>query len=706
MISDDPIRRGESTARRVKAAETAALRPPMGPVDNNNGEKLEIPAVTSFHKGLLHDANGMPYHREEDGTPIGTPPPSPNDPVYFEDLVDNLDRDKAQNGAYFKFELVMAPDSRALESPLAGFQYDLQGPDAGAVSIAAAPRVGSDELVAEMAEVYALAVIRDVPFADWHKDPSIRSDLSLGITFKDVVSEINALSYYRYPPTAKSPGGMRHLGRKIGKGVTAKTIFRGSGPDVEAGPYISQFMLIGSADRTTKGRVAAGVTSGTVRFGANRIDQRVKAHAACIDWMTNWDDWLAVQNGANEGGKDEYEADLRFIQTPRDLATYVHFDELYQAYFTAALLMTAYGVPFDHGFPSGPWHKARGSFATFGGPHLLSLLTEVASRGLRAVRRQKFQSHLRGRPEQLAAMMTLAGTSKSSALGWAENGLKHMARDMEGLGSGKILSAINAINKASKTKGAGSGGSGTPKIPAGKNYLLPMAFPEGSPMHAAYGAGHATVAGACVTVLKAFFETSDFPGSDPKTNKPKDIPKSFERLLTLDQITSASTKSVLWRPRPYIGALEGVTRAYEAVDLPRKSKSAKVKFGGPNRLSPISTAEAARMTLDGELNKLAANISIGRNMAGVHYYSDYYDSLRLGERIAVGIMEEQMHTYTDPVTMRLTSFDGDRVVIYREPDGDVGVMVAVPGGGFLPAGNWWTRHQIHQANYLVAEARP
>jgi hypothetical protein len=39
-------------------------------------------------------------------------------------------------------------------------------------------------------------------------------------------------------------------------------------------------------------------------------------------------------------------------------------------------------------------------------------------------------------------------------------------------------------------------------------YLLPMAFPEGSPTHPAYPSGHATVAGACVTVLKAFFDES------------------------------------------------------------------------------------------------------------------------------------------------------------------------------------------------------
>lgn len=39
-------------------------------------------------------------------------------------------------------------------------------------------------------------------------------------------------------------------------------------------------------------------------------------------------------------------------------------------------------------------------------------------------------------------------------------------------------------------------------------YFLPMAFPEGSPTHPSYGSGHATVAGACTTILKAFFDES------------------------------------------------------------------------------------------------------------------------------------------------------------------------------------------------------
>jgi membrane-associated phospholipid phosphatase len=40
------------------------------------------------------------------------------------------------------------------------------------------------------------------------------------------------------------------------------------------------------------------------------------------------------------------------------------------------------------------------------------------------------------------------------------------------------------------------------------SYLLPMAFPAGSPLHPSYGSGHATVGGACVTVLKWFFDES------------------------------------------------------------------------------------------------------------------------------------------------------------------------------------------------------
>src|SRR5215475_8533668 len=40
------------------------------------------------------------------------------------------------------------------------------------------------------------------------------------------------------------------------------------------------------------------------------------------------------------------------------------------------------------------------------------------------------------------------------------------------------------------------------------SYLLPQAFPEGSPTHPCYPTGHGAVGGACITLLKFFFDGS------------------------------------------------------------------------------------------------------------------------------------------------------------------------------------------------------
>jgi len=87
-------------------------------------------------------------------------------------------------------------------------------------------------------------------------------------------------------------------------------------------------------------------------------------------------------------------------------------------------------------------------------------------------------------------------------------------------------------------------------------YLLPQAYPEGSPLHPSYGAGHATVAGACVTMLKALFDES------------------------------------FVIPNPVAPGADG------------------------RSLVPYTGPDADRLTVGGELNKLAANIAIGRNFAG------------------------------------------------------------------------------------------
>jgi hypothetical protein len=70
------------------------------------------------------------------------------------------------------------------------------------------------------------------------------------------------------------------------------------------------------------------------------------------------------------------------------------------------------------------------------------------------------------------------------------------------------------------------------------------------------------------------------------------------------------------------------------------------------------------LTVGGELNKLASNIGIGRNIAGVHWRSDATESLELGESIAISILKDQKASYNEAFSgFTLTKFDGTTVVV-------------------------------------------
>ena len=265
--------------------------------------------------------------------------------------------------------------------------------------------------------------------------------------------------------------------------------------------------------------------------------------------------------------------------------------------------MLWFKVPFDRGIPfqAPDVDDHQQGFAHFGGPHILSLVTEVATRALKAVRFQKFNVHRRLRPEALAARL-----ANHSEICVPE--IDNMVTDLD-----PVLQLVKKRNPTDPTE-----------LPYG-NYLLPMAFTEGSPMHPAYGAGHATVAGACVTILKAFFDHT-YP------------------LALIDSKGFARTKDN--------DGVEGV--AFEPVN-----------DGESLALKPVYDKNGYKVTLtvEGELNKLASNISIGRNWAGVHYFTDYIESIRMGEQIAIGILEEQKATYGENFYMTVPLFDGGTIRI-------------------------------------------
>ena len=519
---------------------------------------------------------------------------------------------------------------RKWEAPTAGVVFDLQGPDAQAVTMPPAPALGSDELAFEMAEVYELALLRDVPFHEF-KDGG-----NGGTAVDDTVGRLNGLAY--------AQNGFDGRPRAVDNGsLTRQTVFRGSSPGVENGPYLSQFLLIGNSNPATK----KTPEDGRINYGAQVIDQRVLRAKEGDDYMMKWTDWLEVQRGCDPRSESsvgpvgqEFTGKRRFIFTPRDLATYVHVDQLYQAYLNACLILLDAKTPFDPSFDllSGSGgHKLvvnaatgdaidvnAGGFALWGGPHILSLVTEVATRALKAVRYQKFNNHLRLRPEALAGRL-----EKSRVIDERYPvtccAFTKMRRDLKA-----TARAINAYN--------------TGHANGGPTVLLPMAFEEGSPMHPAYGAGHATVAGACVTMLKAFFDTSAV-------------------FAKIDGDATFYGKSMLEAAREQGKSIE--YGGYESVDDGRC-----LKFKGfPIECDSDADGDAASrnsrpLTLEGELNKLAANISIGRNMAGVHYFSDYYDSVRMGEKVALGILEEQALGYpTDNFVLSVPTFDGKTVRI-------------------------------------------
>ena len=133
------------------------------------------------------------------------------------------------------------------------------------------------------------------------------------------------------------------------------------------------------------------------------------------------------------------------------------------------------------------------------------------------------------------------------------------------------------------------------------NYLLAMPYPEGCPTHPSYPAAHAVTGGAGVTMLKAMFNES------------------------------------FVIPSPVVPSDDGLTL---------------VPYDGPP------------LTIGSELNKLAANVSLGREACGVHYRSDGVEGMRLGEEIALSILRDMATIYNEQFPgFTLTRFDGTSVTI-------------------------------------------
>ena len=356
------------------------------------------------------------------------------------------------------------------------------------------------------------------------------------------IADLNAASDFRGP--------------KVGGLVTGQTLFRDPFQGCTVGPYLSQFFYR------------------TAQFGAQEINPLTSTYPAGVDYMTSQADYLARQNGVSPGSNAP--GGLVYMRNGRDIGAWVHVDVLFQGYFQAFLVMAGLGVPANPGNPYNTSATQVG-FGTLGGPNFAALTCEVATRALKAVWFQKWFVHRRLRPEVYLGRVHMHLTNQADY-------------DLDDPGSSDILNSAAVAETFSR--------HGT--------YFLPMAFPEGSPAHPSYGAGHATVAGACVTILKALFDT---------------------QCLVTDFFTPQE---------------------------PTDNGLALMNYAG---------GDVGLMTIEGELNKLASNVSWGRNIAGVHWRTDGEESIKLGEHVAIQILRDQKLTYNEPVSFTFNMFDGSPITI-------------------------------------------
>ena len=73
------------------------------------------------------------------------------------------------------------------------------------------------------------------------------------------------------------------------------------------------------------------------------------SYAPNVDYMTSFSDWLAVQNGNFGSLQNQIDPVLRYRHRGRDMAAFTHVDVLYQAYFTAFLVLASMGAPVNPG---------------------------------------------------------------------------------------------------------------------------------------------------------------------------------------------------------------------------------------------------------------------------------------------------------------------------------------------------------------------
>ena len=435
-------------------------------------------------------------------------------------------------------------DDRPLISPPSGQSHATEGTDPWLGGMPEAYSVFDDEHHAEMLEAYVATHFRDVSFADYD-DPGewdpFQDDLA--DEYDEDLTDIGRISIV-----------VEWLEPAPGDALAFRDAFVGC----EEGPYVSQHLMH------------------EVSIGEFDVDLRVEPIEQSFG--TTFADHQEIVRGEIDGAEPGHDdppeidendlGDPRYIANGRDLATYVRTDPAYQPYLLAALQLFEWEVPFAD-VPFGDDDQVL-PYIDAGAVAILDLLARVTRNAMLAAWHQKWMIHRRIRPD------TFAGRVYAHE----NRGFSDLVPDFSDRNTVELLVDDPDTNT-----------------------LLPLTFPEGSPAHPAYPSGHSVIAGACATVLKAFFE--DLP-YDAENQEPVGV--------------------------PILHSEDGE----EPDDW---------------------TGDTDDITVHGEINKLASNIGMGRIFAGVHYRTDHVYGMLLGEQIATATLYDHFKSDSSTSTDALDPED-------------------------------------------------
>lgn len=457
---------------------------------------------------------------------------------------------------------------RFLEDPVGGLGFEPIGMCQNLILPSSSIDIKTSEGAMEMTEVYCMALGRDLKISELvgGVDPTGISLQALG-GGPQILTAQNLLDHMNF--WSGGGGTVPNWPLDPGTGQTdLSLLFRGRGPGENLGQYVSQFLIQ------------------DIPFSNGMIEQKFRPKPDVPATVTRGG-YIEMQNGKN--GMGGTPGGARRIQSLRDIASIVHKDPTYGWYFRAALLGCQAGLNGLQGA------GRTTNFLDTGLPDLLASLGCVSRLAFRTAWVCKWQDFMKIRPENTAARLAWLFEDAPSRVG--------------SLGTWYNYFEPALISRMSQWNAQLANITDNTELP-----FLPQVYPEGSPTHPSFPAGHSTQAGACTTLLKAFLNTH--------TNK-----------------TPRLWSSIWGMPK----AVDDMTDSLE---------------------DTVDSGE----TLIGELNKLCSNISLGRDLAGVHYRHDGLGGNQMGEEVAISYLRAMTKSYypsiiKPQISFELQKFDGTWISI-------------------------------------------